>query len=133
MFTNNIIRIFLIAIFLVIPMYVSAVEYNCRVKYKYSFEKVYSSEEIKKGKFSILIEDIEYKAHVSRCSYSMIAGKETCDHYVIDRIEHDKNANIKKYYLFRSQFNVQLFSNLTFIEDNGRGWISYGTCEITSP
>ncbi len=41
--------------------------------------------------------------------------------------------HIKKYYVFKGQFDVQLYPDLTFIENNGRGDIAYGKCELTSP
>jgi hypothetical protein len=42
-------------------------------------------------------------------------------------------VKIKKIYLFASQFSVQIFPDLKFIEDMGRGIISFGTCELTAP
>ncbi|NVJ08308.1 hypothetical protein HUW63_24100 [Myxococcus sp. AM001] len=32
-----------------------------------------------------------------------------------------------------AQFNLQVFRNLDFIEDHGRGGISFGKCELTAP
>lgn len=116
-----------------IPLCVNAVEYHCSVKDKYNFQKVYTKEEIKKWNFTVRIEETGNNAYVYRCSYSIITSKETCDKYEMDRIEYDENIKAKKYYLFRSQFNVQLFSDLSFVEDNGRGGIAYGICKIVSP
>ena len=45
----------------------------------------------------------------------------------------NENARIKKYYVFRSQFDVQVFSDLSFLENNGRGDIAYGKCEVVAP
>jgi hypothetical protein len=61
------------------------------------------------------------------------SGRVTCDRYKINRVEIDPVAKIKKLYVFRSQFNLQLFASLTFVEDNGRGSISFGTCQIIAP
>ncbi len=65
---------------------------------------------------------------ISRCSKDS-KGKNSCDDYKVDKLEHDKNVNIKKFYYFRGQFNVQIFSDLTFVEDNGRGSIYFGKCD----
>ena len=109
-------------------------ELFCRVTDKYDFEKIYSEVEIDKSKFSAKIEDYGDKAFVSRCSYTTSEGKVTCDRYEVDRIEYDENVKIKKYYIFSSQYNIQIFfNNLLFVEDNGRGGISYGNCILTSP
>jgi hypothetical protein len=108
-------------------------EFSCEVTDKYDFGKIYTEAEIDKWKFGAKIEDQGNKAFVSRCSSTTNEGKVTCDRYEVDRIEYDENVNIKKYYIFRSQYNIQVFKNLSFIEDNGRGGISYGKCLVTSP
>ena len=112
----------------------SSAELYCRVTDKYDFEKIYSEAEIDEWKLSAQLEDQGNKAFVSRCSYTTNEGKVTCDRYEVDRIEYDENVNIKKYYIFSSQYNIQIFyENLLFIEDNGRGGISYGNCIVVSP
>jgi hypothetical protein len=126
------INIFLIFI-LVFKIEASSAEFSCKVTEKYDFGKIYSKAEIDKWKFSAKIEDHGTSAFVSRCSHSNIEGKVTCDRYEVDRIEYDKNVNIKKYYIYRSQYNIQMFKDLSFIEDNGRGGISYGKYKLTSP
>jgi hypothetical protein len=126
------INIFLIFIF-VFGIEASSAEFSCKVAEKYDFGKIYSKAEIVDGKFSSKIEDHGDNAFVSRCSHSNIKGKVTCDRYEVDRIEYDKNVNIRKYYIFRSQYNIQMFKDFTFVEDNGRGGISYGKCQIISP
>lgn len=51
----------------------------------------------------------------------------------MEKVVFDENVKIKKYYLFRSQFDVQLFPDLSFLENNGRGSIAYGQCRLVSP
>lgn len=134
----KIIIIFLL--FMLFPIYSFAVEYHCEVTNKYNFDKVYTKDEIRKGKFSNKIKEIGNEVFVSRCSYSTSAGKVTCDQYKMDHVEYYDNGLsdkfrivIKKYYSFGSQFNIQLFQDLSFVEDNGRGGIQYGKCKIVSP
>ncbi len=91
-----------------------------------------SSEEMRKRQASVIIED-EKTPFVERCSFAASANKVTCDRYQIDRVEIDRNVNIKKFYVFRSQFDVQLFSNLTAVENNGRGGVAFGACKIVKP
>ena len=38
-------------------------------------------------------------------------------------------VGIKKFYLFKSQFDVQLFPDMNFVEKNCRSGVSYGKCE----
>lgn len=70
---------------------------------------------------------------LGRCSFAQSANEVTCDYYEVDRIMHDDNVKIKKYYVLRSHFDVQIFSDLSFIENNGRGDIAFGKCVVTSP
>ncbi len=89
-------------------------------------------EQMRRQQASVVIED-EKAPFVERCSFAPSANKVTCDRYPIDRIEVDGNVNIKKFYLFRSQFDVQLFSDLTVVENNGRGGVAFGTCKMVKP
>ena len=128
-------KIKIVAMFVVVilPTIVQAVEYNCTITRKLTSEHEYTTKEISKGQFSVLIEENRDSSYLSRCSFARSAGKVTCDRYEVVKISLDKNVNIKKYYVFRSHFDVQLFSNLTFIENNGRGGIAFGKCRVTSP
>jgi len=96
-------------------------------------ERDYTAEDLKRGKFSNIIEETKAGTFLSRCSFAPSQGKVTCDRYKVDRVEVDPVVKLKKFYVFRSQFNPQIFTNLTFIEDNGRGTIAFGKCELTAP
>jgi hypothetical protein len=110
-----------------------AVEYECRVEKKFNSDHVYTPAEIDKGRFAVRVEESGDDAFLSRCSWSSIEGKVTCDRYEVDRTVLDEHVKIKKYYVFRSQFDVQLFPDLSFIENNGRGDIAFGRCRVTAP
>lgn len=110
-----------------------AVEYNCNVEKKFSSNYTYSLPELEKGQFSVKIVDEGESAILSRCSFVLSANKVTCDSYKVDSVFFDVNAKIKKYHVFRSHFDVQVFSNLHFVENNGRGGIAFGKCVVTAP
>ncbi|MEE8058530.1 MAG: hypothetical protein V3T17_11945 [Pseudomonadales bacterium] len=110
-----------------------AVEYDCIVKKKFNSEHTYTKAELEKGKFSIQISAKGDNASLSRCSFAHSGEVVTCDKYEADKVIFDENVKIKKYYVFSSQFDVQVFSNLSFVENNGRGGISFGKCNVTSP
>ena len=110
----------------------SAAEYECPVTRKFNAENVYTPEQLKHAQFSVLIADSGETAWLSRCSLTSTQGKVTCDTYNVDRIEVttiglEKNT-IKKFYHFSSHFDVQLFPDLSFVENSGRGEIAYGQC-----
>lgn len=116
-----------------------AADYRCTVERKVHAEGEYTAAELKKGMFSNLVTETKEGTFVSRCSFSPSQGRVTCDRYKADRVEvsslirNDTVTHIKKFYFFQSQFNLQLFPDLTFIEDNGRGSISFGRCQLTAP
>ena len=124
MIMKNLLIIFLIFI----STNVFSSSYECKVTRKLDSETIYSSSHIEQYKFSVKIKD-EPKPELERCSYSPSQNKVTCDKYSVDRLEVDKFVGIKKFYFFKGQFDVQLFPDMNFVENNGRGGISYGKCE----
>ena len=114
---------------LVASSLVSAASYDCAVTRKLDFENVYQPAQMEKYKFSARIHDSD-KPKVDRCSIKPNDNKVTCDSYDIDRVEVDKHVGYKKFYLFRSQYDIQLFPDMKFVENNGRGGIAFGTCKF---
>ncbi len=111
----------------------SAAEYRCPVQAKRSLERAYTPDDIAKWKYEVQVTDVGETAWLRRCSISISQDAFTCDEYETDHIAFDKNVGIKKYYVLSSQFDVQIFSDLTFIENNGRGDFAWGRCNIVSP
>lgn len=114
--------------FLCISGIAQAASYNCTVSNKFDFDRPYTQAQLDSLKFSVKIHDVE-KPKVDRCSVKPSEGKLSCDSYDIDRVETDKYVGYKKFYLFRSQFDIQLFPDMKFIENNGRGGITLGMCK----
>lgn len=112
---------------------VQAAEYRCMVEAKFNSDYVYSESEIQKQQFSVLVEERGSSAFLSRCSFINRLQKVTCDRYEVDKTVFDENVTIKKFYVFRSQFDVQIFADLSFIENNGRGGIAFGKCNTVAP
>lgn len=121
------------ALLLGLPSVGAAVEYVCPVEKKWNLERTYSEEELARFRFTVRIEETAAGAFLSRCSYSMIENRDTCDRYAVDRIAFDERVSLKKYYVFSSQFDVQLFRDLRMIENNGRGDFATGKCTVVSP
>lgn len=110
-----------------------AIEYYCEANKKFNSEHNYTEEELKKGKFAVRVEESSNGTFISRCSFSRSENQVTCDRYKVDRVEYDRNVKIKKYYVFISQFDFQIFQDLRSLENNGRGGIQYGECKVISP
>lgn len=124
---------YVFALLIAIPAYAHAVEYECTITKKLSVDTEYSESELSNGKFSVIIEEHGFGTFLSRCSFVQSESKVTCDRYEVDKVVVDNNVKIKKYYVFDSHFDVQLFSDLTFIENNGRGGLAFGSCKVTAP
>jgi hypothetical protein len=107
----------------------NAASYDCTVKRKLDFENVYQPAQMEEYKFSSKIHDSD-KPKVDRCSIKPNDNKVTCNSYDIDRVEVDKHVGYKKFYLFRSQYDIQLFPDMKFVENNGRGGIAFGACKL---
>lgn len=112
---------------------VSATEYYCVAYKKVDFAKEHTKSDLKKYQYAVKLEDLGSEAYISRCSYVPLEKKVSCDRYKVDKVEYDETARLKKYYVFRSQFNFQLFPSLTGIEDNGRGSIQFSNCKVVAP
>lgn len=67
---------------------------------------------------------------IQRCSIPFGEDTHTCDTYDSDRFERDTNVNIQKFYVFKSQYDIQIFSDLSYIDNNGRGGFLIGKCKV---
>lgn len=130
---GNVLWVLILTFLLVSSALAQAADYRCVVEAKFNREHVYSQSELLKLQSSVLVEERGGSAFLSRCSFSDSSQKVTCDRYEVDKVMFDNNIKIKKFYVFRSQFDVRIFSDLFFIENNGRGGIAFGTCKITAP
>lgn len=119
------------SIVLSFPSLSDAAEYYCNVELKRDYDHVYSQTDLQKWKWGVKIVDSGDNAKISRCSFSSSADAVTCDDYMADYIHSDPYTGIKKYYYFRGHFDVQLFTDLSFLENNGRGSIGRGKCIVT--
>ena len=99
----------------------------CKVTRKLDSEREYSREQLDKYQPGVFVRTGASGATLSRCSYES-SGKWSCDKYTVDKIEIDNYTGHRKFYYYRGQFDLQVFSNNRFIENNGRGTISFGQC-----
>jgi hypothetical protein len=105
-----------------------AITFDCNVIRKVGENNIASQNELEKNKYSVKIHDTN-APELERCSFVASQKKVTCDKYLVDKVETDKYIGIKKFYYFKGQFDVQLYPDMRFVENNGRGSISYGKCE----
>jgi hypothetical protein len=115
------------------PLAGAAAGLECTVTRKVDGERVYTAAALAKGQFSVRIDESAAGATVSRCSSTPSTSSVACDKYTVDRIERDPNIGVRKFYVFGSQFDVQVFKDLSFVENNGRGGIAFGTCRAAPP
>ncbi len=110
-----------------------AATYECKVDKKYAADLsvIQSKEEVEKYKFKITIKE-GAKVTLDRCSFAPSQNAVTCDTLEPDRVEFTNTqfVKIKKFYVTKSQYDFQIFENLIFVENNGRGSIASGKCTV---
>lgn len=110
-----------------------AATYECKVDKKYAADLtvIQSKEEVEKSKFKLTIKESP-KFTIDRCSFAPSQNAMTCDILEPDRVKftNTQYVKIKKFYVTKSQYDVQIFENLSFVENNGRGSIASGKCTV---
>lgn len=101
----------------------------CVVQRKVDVERTYSQADLDRFQFHVEIMLEGGALTLRRCSFAPSRGRTTCDDYPVDHVENDATSGIRKFYHYRGQFDVQVFPNGTFVENNGRGSIAFGSCE----
>lgn len=111
--------------------------WNCIVERKIDAQRTFSEADIERFKPRAVLVLSDAGALIGRCSISISAGnKDTCDYYDADKLELDPFVGIIKAYYFSGQMDLQIYPNPDrnggrFIENNGRGSISFGTCVVS--
>jgi len=100
----------------------------CRVEKKVDADRAYSQDDLERFRYSVEIKYDGKSAQLRRCSFAPSVGHVTCDEYEVDRVVSDPDIGVRKFYHFSSQFDVQLFQDGQFVENNGRGSVAYGRC-----
>ena len=121
------------AMLLFTPWSSQPVQFRCDATQKIDPDGLWDAERLRQGQWHIMLDDFGEGASISRCSFAPSQGRITCDEYVVDRIEVDPNIGAKKYYVFASQYDLQVFAGLTFVENNGRESVMFGQCRVTAP
>lgn len=108
----------------------SAESFICNVNYKVEFLDgfVYPPTRLLASQFQVRI-DTSLNL-MSRCNVPPYATQSTCDVYQIDHTERSQTSSstIVKYYFLNGQYDVQVFGDGKFIENNGRGGLASGVC-----
>jgi hypothetical protein len=108
-----------------------ALDLQCDITKKLTRDFEYTRDQLADSQFSVRIEDKATGAFLSRCSVPKSSESATCDRYPVDSVHRDEASRITKFYDFSGQFDVQLFPDMTIIENNGRGSIAFGTCRVS--
>ncbi len=111
----------------------AALRFHCPATKKIDLKTLYTADQLQERQFSTRLEELPDGTFLDQCSFSVNAGKVTCNRKKVDRFEFDERLHTKKFYIFDPQINFQLFANLTSITDDGVGGVQYGKCEFISP
>lgn len=126
-------KIQIVALAVIVAEISTAGTFDCKVEKKYSADLsvIQTKQEVEKSSFNIKVQEAQ-DTTVKRCSFAPSQNAVTCDTYSADRVEFTNTpyVKIKKFYVTNSQYDIQIFEDLSFIENNGRGSIAYGKCKI---
>ncbi len=111
----------------------AALKFDCPAIKKFDRKILYTPQQLQERKFSTRLEELPEGIFLEECSFSVSAGKVTCNRRKVDRVEDDQKLQTKKFYVFEPQVNFQLFSDLTSVTDDGVGGVQYDKCEFISP
>ncbi len=120
----------LLSLILLSAVNVHAATFICTPSYQSRMGKLIATSEsdfVKKHKpYTKIVEGST--VIIQRCSTPYVQNSSQCDSYEADRVEYDSNVQIRKYYVFKPQYDIQIFSDMSFIDNNGRGGFLVGTC-----
>ena len=124
-------------IYLIIAAFITqtayATTYVCKVDKQYAADLsvIRSKAEVEKFKFEITIKE-GARVTLDRCSFAPSLNAVTCDNHEPDRVEftNTQYVKIKKFYLTKAHYDIQIFEDLKFIENNGRAGIAMGICTL---
>jgi hypothetical protein len=106
----------------------NAADRECVVERKFDVNGEVSESELAHWQPSVRIIEVDETVLLQRCSYSTAAAAVTCDSYAVDHVEVSPGFGVTKYYSFFHQFDVQVWPDGQFIENNGRRNIAFGHC-----
>lgn len=132
----------LIIVFFLMASTAQASEFHCAASRATDDMGDWPQDRLEKWKPGVVIQvypkGSEKSNTISRCSWSKIEGRRTCDTYPMDHavtsIISNGSMTIYKFYHFKGQMDVQLYlpagqnSSGLYIENNGRGAVYRGAC-----
>ncbi len=124
--------------FCLLPAVAQAALFTCAVTRRTDSKAEYAADRIAKEQLTVLLsvddnEDqnpLNDKSSISACDVNAAQGK-TCDTYEVDKIVYDDATKLKKYYNFFAQVDLQVWPDMSFVLNDGRSGISYGSCKVS--
>ena len=79
---------------------------------------------------NITVDERENSSSVIRCLVNVEKG---CSLSFSDEVHYNEFLKSKKFYNLKGQSDLQIFSDLKFIDNSGQGVFRFGKCNITAP
>jgi hypothetical protein len=117
-------------VFLLVSGAASASDRECLVDRKFNVNGEVSQSELAHWQFTVRIVELNDTVILQRCSFSSAADQVTCDSYPAEHVSVSPGFAVTKYYSLFHQFDVQVWPDGQFIENNGRGSIAFGHCDL---
>ena len=108
-----------------------ATTYECRVTAVWSPLTIPERSYLARTRPSLRLHDSDDGTDVLRCTRDPARKKRTCRTIPIDWMAEDPAHGSRKFYQFATHYDLQLFADRTFVENDGNGVILHGKCRIT--
>jgi hypothetical protein len=110
-----------------------AATYECRITDVWSPLVIPEREYLRRTAPTLRLEDTPQGAVVTRCARAPGEREAKCERVEIDWVAVHAAAGSRKYYRFETHYDLQLFFDRSFVENDGRGVVYHGQCRELKP
>jgi len=109
-----------------------AAEYDCRVTDVWSPLVVPEVEYLERVQPTLHLSDTDAGVFVTRCARDPARKETHCERIQIDWVTRDDARATRKFYRIDRQYDLQLFFDRTFVENDGNGTVYHGRCNAVA-
>jgi len=112
-------------------VHAQAATYACRVTDVWSPLVIPEADYLERIRPTVRVEESLQGAVVTRCARDPAWKRVDCQRIEIDWVDVNAGAGSRKYYRFAEHYDLQIFFDRSFVENDGRGVVYHGQCERT--
>ena len=110
---------------------IHAATYECRVTDVWSPLVIPEADYLARHRPTVRVEEAAQGTVVTRCARDPAWKRMECQRIEIDWVDANAGDGSRKYYRFAIHYDLQIFFDRSFVENDGRGVVYHGQCERT--